>query len=49
MDSSLRVYGVQGLRIVDASIFPIVPDAHIQASLSSALVPDDIRRALSIW
>jgi choline dehydrogenase len=28
VDEKLRVYGVQGLRIVDASIFPVIPDAH---------------------
>jgi choline dehydrogenase len=32
VDARLRVYGVQGLRIVDASIFPVVPDQHIQAA-----------------
>jgi choline dehydrogenase len=31
VDEKLRVYGVQGLRIVDASIFPIIPDAHTVA------------------
>lgn len=30
VDSQLRVYGVDGLRIVDASIFPVIPDQHIQ-------------------
>jgi choline dehydrogenase len=30
VDSTLKVYGVQGLRIVDASIMPIVPDQHTQ-------------------
>lgn len=30
VDSSLKVYGVQGLRIVDASIMPVVPDQHTQ-------------------
>ena len=31
VDSHLRVYGTQNLRIVDAGIFPIVPAAHLQA------------------
>jgi choline dehydrogenase len=31
VDEKLRVYGVQGLRIVDASIFPVIPDAHTVA------------------
>ena len=32
VDSRLRVYGVAGLRVVDASIFPIIPDGHPQVS-----------------
>jgi len=32
VDSRLRVYGVDGLRIVDGSIMPIIPDAGIQVS-----------------
>jgi choline dehydrogenase-like flavoprotein len=31
VDERLRVYGVTGLRIVDASIIPVIPDAHTQA------------------
>ena len=31
VDASLRVYGVQNLRIADASIFPISPATHPQA------------------
>ncbi|KAK0822782.1 hypothetical protein LTR73_009045 [Friedmanniomyces endolithicus] len=30
VDDRLRVYGVDGLRIIDASIFPVIPDNHIQ-------------------
>ena len=31
VDDELRVHGVQGLRIADASIFPVIPSAHPQA------------------
>jgi choline dehydrogenase len=30
VDSSLRVHGVKKLRIIDASVFPIIPDCRIQ-------------------
>ena len=31
VDPTLLVYGTQNLRVVDASIFPLVPAAHLQA------------------
>ncbi|SPJ78300.1 related to alcohol oxidase [Fusarium torulosum] len=33
VDERLRVYGVQGLRVVDASIMPLQISAHIQATI----------------
>jgi choline dehydrogenase-like flavoprotein len=33
VDPQLRVYGVEGLRIVDASILPLIPAAHLQATM----------------
>lgn len=31
VDSHVRVYGTQNLRVVDAGIFPMIPAAHLQA------------------
>jgi len=33
VDSQLRVYGVEGVRVVDASVMPIVPGSHLQATV----------------
>ncbi|KAL4247801.1 GMC oxidoreductase family protein [Abortiporus biennis] len=33
VDERLRVKGVKGVRIVDASVFPKIPDCHLQSSV----------------
>ena len=36
VNNRLQVHGVHGLRIVDASIFPLIVDGHPQASRSAS-------------
>lgn len=33
VDSELKVYGVNGVRVVDASIMPIIPSTHMQTAV----------------
>ncbi len=36
-DPTGKVYGVQGLRVVDASAFPLLPPGHPQATVCKLL------------
>ncbi|KAI4201254.1 MAG: hypothetical protein LQ346_002207 [Caloplaca aetnensis] len=33
VDPQLKVYGIKGLSVVDASIMPIIPAAHTQSTV----------------
>ena len=46
VDSKARVFGVEGLRVVDASAFPFLPPGHPQATvyMLAEKIAEDIRR-----
>ena len=52
VDERLRVYGVKGLRVVDASIMPLQISAHLQATVyaiaekGSQMILEDLRDAV---
>ena len=47
VDTQLRVRGVQGLRVVDASVFPLVPSSNIHPAvlMTAEKAADLIKRA----
>ena len=47
VDSKARVFGVTGLRVVDASAFPMLPPGHPQATvyMLAEKIADDILQA----
>lgn len=46
VDTHARVFGVQGLRVVDASAFPFLPPGHPQSTVYALAekIADDIKR-----
>lgn len=46
VDSKARVFGVKGLRVVDASAFPFLPPGHPQATvyMLAEKIAEDIRK-----
>jgi len=47
VDPELRVRGLEGLRVVDASVFPLVPSSNIQPAvlMTAERAAEMIRRA----
>lgn len=46
LDPELKVYGVQGLRVVDASMMPIIPASHTSSTVYA--VAEKVRQATSL-
>lgn len=47
VDSELRVYGVKGLRVVDASIMPLIPATHTSSTVYA--VAEKVSLECSFW
>ncbi|CZT20770.1 related to choline dehydrogenase [Ramularia collo-cygni] len=50
LDSKARVYGVDGLRVVDASSFPFLPPGHPQATvyMLAEKIAEDVKQELQL-
>ena len=46
VDTHARVFGVQGLRVVDSSAFPFLPPGHPQSTVYALAekIADDVKR-----
>jgi choline dehydrogenase-like flavoprotein len=56
VDSKARVYGFRGLRVVDASIFPILPLGHprstcylVAEKIAGEILKEDRTERCSMW
>ncbi|KAL8665985.1 MAG: hypothetical protein Q9168_007580 [Polycauliona sp. 1 TL-2023] len=51
VDNKARVFGVSGLRVVDASIFPLLPPGHITSTVYAIAekIADDILQTQGNW
>lgn len=47
VDAELRVYGVKGLRVVDASIMPLIPGTHTSSTVYA--VAEKVSRFNLVW
>jgi choline dehydrogenase len=49
VDPELRVYGVEGLRVADASVMPVVPsgNTHAASTLVGERAADLVKEAMS--
>jgi hypothetical protein len=47
VDSQLRVHGVQNLRVIDASVIPVIPDCRIQMSVY--MIGERVSTCTRLW
>lgn len=53
VDPQLKVYGIKGLSVVDASIMPIIPAAHTQSTVYAVAekvhTPEVAAHCVRLW